>query len=199
MAVRLIHSVSLKSFAYAYFSLSLAFLVWGLVTFLGDQNLLNLSVISGNILLLLSTIFLLGLLFETNKLIVTTIGGLLSFIFVWWRTTYFPPQPLISDGVLVFNTQLPVATILGLILLLVWLPTNIKVANLVAKRLKIKGMPFIYSSVYVMATLASLLFISARTIPVIILSFVGITLCFAMLIASNVVIDKVTGEKNGRN
>lgn len=190
---------SLKSFAYAYFSLSLAFLIWGVVAFIGDQNLLNLSVIAGNILLLLSTVFLLNLHFENNKVITTVVSVLFSLVFIWWRITYFPPQPLITNGILVFGTQLPVAIILGLILLTIWLPTNIKVANLVAEKLKIKGMSFIYSSIYIMATIASLLFISARTIPVIILSFVGITLCFAMLIASNIIIDKVTGEKNGRN
>jgi len=187
----------LKSFAYAYFSLALAFLSWGIAAFIGNQNLLNLSVISGNILLLLSTIFLLNIHLHQNKNYRTVglVGAfLLALLFLWWRVSYFPPQPILSNGILVFNTDLPVAVILGLIILLIWLPTNIKVAKLISQKVKAEGISFIYSSIYVMATIASLLFIAARTIPVIIISFTGIAICFAMLIASNVVIDKLAKE-----
>jgi len=187
----------LKSFSYAYYSLALAFLSWGIAAFIGDQNLLNLSVISGNILLLLSTIFLLNIHLHQNENYRTVglVGAfLLALLFLWWRVSYFPPQPILSNGILIFNTELPVAIVLGLIILLIWLPTNIKVGRLISQRVKVNGISFIYSSIYVMATFAALLFISARTIPVIILSFTGIAICFAMLIASNVVIDKLAKE-----
>lgn len=188
---------SLKSFAYAYFSLALAFLSWGIAAFIGDQNFLNLSVISGNVLLLLSTIFLLDIHFSQSKnyRVVGLIGASsLALLFLWWRVIYFPPQPVLSNGILIFNTELPVAIVLGLIILLIWLPTNIKVGRLISQRVKANGISFIYSSIYAMATIAALLFISARTIPVIILSFTAIAICFAMLIASNVVIDKLARE-----
>lgn len=184
----------LKSFSYAYFALAIAFLSWGVAAFIGEQNLLNLSVIGGNVLFLLSTIFLLDLYLSDNKNFRTAglIGvSLLAIVFLWWRISYFPPRPILSDGILIFNTDFPVAVILSLIILLIWLPINIKVAKLVSQKIKAEGISFIYSSIYVMTTIAALLFISARTVPIIILSFTAITICFAMLIFSNIVIYKL--------
>lgn len=191
--------VLLKNFAYAYFSLSLAFLVWGIATLVGNQNILNLSVIIGNIFLLVATLFLLKIkLHESRSLkdIGLKMGIVISLILLLLRIVYFPPKPILSDGILIFNTDLPVAFILGLIILLIWLPTNIKVAKIVTEKLKIQEVSFIYSSIYIMATIATLIFISARTIPVIILSFTSIAICFAMLIVSNIVVDK---SKYGSN
>lgn len=185
---------SLESFSYAYFSLSLAFLIWGGATFMGDQNILNISVIIGNALLLLGTIFLLNLWFENNKSLrgITIIGCvILSLVFLWWRISYFYPQPTLLNGILLFNTQLPVAILLGLIFLLIWLPTSIKVGKIISRTLRIDSLSFIYSSIYVMATIAALIFIAARTIPMIVISFVGISLCFVMLLTSNIFIDKL--------
>jgi len=184
----------LRNFAYAYFSLAAAFMLWGIACFIGTQSFLNLSLLIGNGLLLLSTFFLLSFYFADHKAKnVVRIGCVvLAALFLWWRMTYFPPEPMLVNGILIFNTQQPVAIVLSLIILLVWLPTNIKVARLVTEKIKSEGISFTYSSIYVIATLAALLFIAVKTIPMIIASFSAIVICFIILIASNVVIDKLT-------
>ncbi len=185
----------LKSFSYSYFSLSLAFICWGLAALANNQNILNLSVLGGNVLLLLTTFFLSNILLPRDKkykILGLTGVIFLSLLFLWWRITYFPPHPLIVNGILLFNTQPPVALTLSLIILSIWLPANIKTAFLISEKIKIDGFSYIYSSVYVMATVAAIIFISARTIPVLILSFVGILVCFAMLVFSNIIIDRLS-------
>ncbi len=183
----------LRHFAYAYFSLAVAFMLWGVASYIGTQSFLNVSVLIGDGLLLLSTFFLLSLFFAENKAknVIRIVWIILSAVFLWWRMTYFPPEPTLTNGILFFNTQQTVGIVLSLILLLVWLPTNLKVARLVTGKIQLPGFGFIYSSIYLMATVAALLFIAAKTVLIIAVSFAAMIVCFIMLVASNVMIDKM--------
>lgn len=183
----------LRHFSYAYISLASAFIVWGIAAFIGEQRILNQSVTMGNILLLLSTFFLLNFYFADNKRKYPILGGwiILSVLFLWWRVVYFFPQPVLLDGILVFNTPLPVSAVLGLIILSIWLPANLKVAKVITEKLKKNELSFIYASVYVLATFAALLFLAAKTTLVIILSFAVLVISFIILIASNFLVQVV--------
>lgn len=183
----------LKHFSYAYFTLAVAFIIWGIASLVGEQSLLQHAVSVGNVLLLFSTGFLLNIYFsdKKNKNYYLLCWGIVSILFLGWRALYFPPQPFLSNGIFIFNTQTPVAIILGVLLLLVWLPTNIKVSLLVVKKVKLKHVSSVYQFIYIMATIAALLFIAAKTIPIIILSFSALVLCFIMLIASNILLERL--------
>ncbi len=181
----------LNGYASTYALLALAFLIWGVISLVGDQNLLQWSVLFGNALLLAATTLLAAVLLKSkNKATILAIGFLLSAVLVWLRMTYYPPMPSIVNGILVFNTQAPVAIMLGAIFALIWLPANLSVAKLVSSKIPMPEMSFLYSFIYVASTFSAVLFISSDTIPLILLSFTALTLCFAMLLMSNFVLRK---------
>lgn len=180
---------SLQSFAFAYLCLAFAFFIWGLASGL-SLNLLIPSVIAGNILLLLGSVLLLNIELEflgENKKWALGLAGVLALLFVWMRITYFPPAPSLQGGILVFNTQTPVAIIFGLIILAIWLPTSIKVGQIIAEAVKVSNLSFIYSAIYTMAAAATIVFIAARTTQTITLSFIIIVISYAMLLVSNII------------
>ena len=192
--------VFLKNYAFAYFSLALAFLIWAFAA-LNNSFLVN-SVIIGNILLLLGSIFLLKVLFNNSKntkILSIFLGVILSLIFLWVRINYYQPTPFMLNGILIFNTQRIVAEILGLIFAFVWLPANLLVAKKVSATTGIQGMSFVYSFIYILSTVSAILFISVSTVSMVIASFVTLSLCFVMLIYSNYVINKISSEDIRKN
>ena len=189
--------VFLKNYAFAYFALALAFLIWAFAA-LNNSFLVN-SVIIGNILLLMGSIFLLNVLFNNNKnikIFSVFLGIVLSLIFVWVRINYYQPVPFMEDGVLIFNTQKVISIILSLIFIFIWLPANLVVAKKVTANVSIDGMTYAYSFVYGISTIATILFITFKTIPMVIISFVTLGICFVMLLYSNYVISKLPNTKS---
>jgi hypothetical protein len=185
----------LKNYAYAYFALAVAFLFWSFAAFSG--SFLSASVLVGDILLLLGSLFLVSVIFKANKsikIIAIVVGVILSAVFVYMRLYYFPPTPFISNGILIFNTQKIIAEILGFVFAFVWLPANLFVAKEVSKKMEIQGMFSIYSFIYIISTVSAILFISVSTTKMVIASFVILGLCFVMLLFSNYVISKVLSE-----
>ncbi len=188
--------VFLRSYSFAYFSLALAFLIWAFAS-LNNEFLTN-SVIIGDSLLLLGSIFLLNVLFNQNKNIKVfsvAVGIILSLIFIWLRINYYPPMPFIENGILVFNTQTIITVILNLIFILIWLPANLMAAKKVTANISVEGMTYAYSFIYGVSTIAAILFITFKTIPMVIISFVTLGICFVMLLYSNYVISKLIPAK----
>lgn len=188
--------VFLRSYSFAYFSLALAFLIWAFAS-LNNEFLKN-SVIIGDSLLLLGSIFLLNVLFNQNKnikIFSIAVGIVLSLIFVWLRINYYQPMPFIENGILVFNTQTMIAVVLNLIFILIWLPANLVAAKKVTANISIEGMTYAYSFIYGVSTIAAILFITFKTIPMVIISFVTLGICFVMLLYSNYVISRLLPAK----
>ncbi len=184
--------VFLKNYAFAYFALALAFLIWAFAAL--NNNFLVNSVIIGNILLLLGSIFLLNVLFNNNKnirILSIVVGIILSLAFIWMRLNYYQPTPFMSDGVLIFNTQKIISIILSSIFVFIWLPANLVAAKKVTANIPIQGMSFAYSFIYGISTIAAIFFIAFKTVPMVITSFVTLGICFAMLIYSNYVASKL--------
>lgn len=191
--------LKLKQFAYAYYSLGLALLVWGIASAINDQKLLEQSVIIGNCLILLGTLFMIDVWVKAkNRSLVWGLGAIVAAALVYFRVQEYSPEPVIQDGVLLFNTQRPVAAVLGLIFLLIWLPVNIKVARLVAQAIKQESLASIYVMIYSVATASALVFMSARRVATVILSFAAIAVSFAMLVGSNVVVKKLKDQHGSK-
>ena len=184
--------IFLKNYAFAYFSLALAFLIWAFAAL--NNNFLINSVIIGNILLLLGSIFLLNVLFNNSKnikFLSIFLGIVLSFIFLWVRINYYPPTPFMENGVLIFNTQKIISIILSSIFIFIWLPANLVTAKRVTANMPIQGMSFVYSFIYGISTIAAIFFIAFKTVPMVITAFVTLGICFVMLIYSNYVASKL--------
>lgn len=188
--------VYLKNYSFAYFSLALSFFIWSIAVLV--PSFLENSVIIGNALILLGSLFLLNILLNKNKkvLFISIIIWLIfSFLFIWFRIIYFFPTPYLDNGVLVFNTQTIITIILNLIFALVWLPANIIAAKKVTADIKIEGITYAYTFIYIVSTLAAILFLTFKTVPMIIFSFITLSICFIMLLYSNIVISKLLPKK----
>jgi len=190
--------LQLKQFGYAYYMLGLAFLGYGLASAVGSQGWLEASVLAGNVFLLAGTLCMLDLVLPQRqrlfwRLALVTIGAALLYM----RVTLYPPDPYILKGVLIFNSQAPVAITLGLLFVGVWLPINIRVARQVVRAVKQESIEMVYSWLYTLATVSALLFLAARRTTTVVLSFIAISICFALLILSNVVV-KSLGEHRGK-
>ncbi len=188
---------SIKDFGYAYICVSVAFFIWGFAAFSGNKNFLNTSVLMGNALFFLGTLFLISTNIGISKNIKLAGFAAVATLFFVLRLSYFPPAPTMIDGILVFNTQLPIAIILGLMVLGVWLPVSIKVGRILANGLNLPNFSYIFSSMYVLATISLILFLAARSTNGLIISFIGLLISLMILLTSNFIIDQIT-RKTGR-
>jgi hypothetical protein len=178
-------------FAYAYYCLGLALLTWGVAAAIGGDDLLRRSVIVGNSFLLLGTLFMLSVWLGQKNRSWVWLAAVIAIVLLYVRASHYPPTPYMKDGILIFNTQTPVAIVLGLIFTTIWLPVNLGVARTLVRKIGQEGMASIYSAIYLMATLSALLFLAARRVATVILSFAALTICFVMLVASNIFVKKV--------
>src|SRR3989338_4830342 len=138
-----------KSSAHAYFFLATAFFIWAAAASLGD--LLTESVLIGNILILAGSIFMLNFIFADSdrRAFVLVVGILLSFVFFYLRLAVFIPQPEIINGILVFNTDLPIALLLAGIFGLIWLPANLRAAKILAQAGGQSQLQGVYSIIHI--------------------------------------------------
>src|SRR5581483_4986502 len=183
--------LGLSGFVHAYYSLAVALWVWAVASANGSDEWLKRSVIIGDLFLLVGTLFMLSLWLSKKTKHWLWLATMVALLLVYIRVKYYYPAPFLRDSLLIFNTQQPVAVVLGLIFTLVWLPTNIKVARLVTDKIKQPTLRSTYSMIYALATASALIFIAAKKTSTVALSFASITVCFAMLIASNWLVAKV--------
>lgn len=195
-----VHKAKLKlsQFSYGYYSLALAFIIWGIASAIGGSTLLKHSVLVGDGLLLLGTLFMLDVWLGKKHRAWLGLAAVVSVALLYIRISHFTPSPYMRSGILIFNTQTAVAVVLGLIIALIWLPVNLRVAKLVTQKIGQGEIAFIYSAMYTAATVAALIFLVARRTIVVVLSFIAIGVCFAMLITSNMLVAKLTKDSHGK-
>lgn len=195
-----VHKASLKlnTFSYGYYSLALAFLIWGVASAIGGNDLLKNAVIVGDGLLLIGTLFMLDVWLGKERRAWLGLAAAIAIALLYIRVNHYSPSPYMRGGILIFNTQAIVAIALGLIIALVWLPVNVRVAKLVTQKVGQSDIAFIYSAIYTTATIAALIFLVARRTIVVVLSFIAIGVCFAMLIKSNILVAKLTKGSHGK-
>lgn len=190
--------LKLSQFSYAYYSLALALLTWGVAAAIGGDDLLRRSVIVGNAFLLLGTLFMLSVWLGKNNRVWLWLAAIISVALLYIRANHYSPTPYMRDSILIFNTQTIVAIVLAAIFALIWLPVNLRVAKLITHKVGQDSITSMYSAVYVAATIAALIFLAARRTITVVLSFVAIGICFAMLIRSNMLIAKLTESRHGK-
>ena len=188
----------LNGFTYAYFCLALALVVWAVAAANGDGNLLKNSVLIGDGLLLAGSVFLVHTLVGPKKTRWVWLSVFIAVGLLIIRGKYYPPVPYMDGGVLVFNSQTPVAVGLATLFLAIWLPANAKVAKSVAHKVKHDDIGTYYIAIYTAATISALVFLASRRVLAVVLSFVAIGICFIMLIASNLLIDKLESRHGAR-
>jgi hypothetical protein len=187
--------LKLEAFSLAYLALAVAFVFWGVAAAFGNVDLLASSVIVGNGLIVLGSIAMLSLLPKQYRNMAVAMGTLAGALLLYLRDMYYLPEPYMRGGILIFNTQLPVAMLLSAIFLFVWLPINVYVARQVAHAIRQDSIASIYSWIYGAATLCSIVFLSARRVVTVVLSFLAIGVCFVLLIMSNLLVDKLKVQK----
>lgn len=190
--------LKLSQFSYAYYSLGLALLNWGIASAIGGDDLLSRSVIVGNGFLLLGTLFMLDVWLGKKNRVWLWISAVIAVVLLYIRASHYSPTPYMRGGILIFNTQTMVALTLAAIFAVIWLPVNLRVAKLVTHKIGQDSITSMYSAVYVAATIAALIFLAARRTFTVVLSFIAIGVCFLMLIRSNMLIAKVMEARHGK-
>jgi len=195
-----VHKLKLKvsTFSLAYYALALALVTWGICAAIGGNELLKRSVIVGDAFLLIGTLCMLNVWLDKRRKTWLWLAALVSILLLYARVAYFSPTPALRGGILIFNTQTTVAVVVGLLFTIIWLPINLRVAKQVTQKIGQKDMNTIYSSMYVTATAAVLIFLAARRIVTVVLSFVAIGICFVMLIGSNILLAKIADGHHGK-
>jgi len=190
--------LKLNQFSYAYYSLGLALLTWGIAATIGGDDLLRRSVLVGNGFLFVGTLFMLDIWLGKKNRNWLYLAALVAVALLYVRATYYSPTPYMRGGILIFNTQTVVAAILAGIFAFIWLPVNLKVAKLVTSAIGQEVIAQMYSAIYVTATAAVLVFLAARRTVTVVLSFIAIGICFLMLIRSNILVSKITEGRRGK-
>lgn len=179
------------SYVSAHIFLGAAFLGWGLSTLLGSEGILEMSILVGTFLLFVATVLMSNVIFKKSFHLVLSIALLIGMAAMVIRSAYFDPTAYISGGLLHFDTHAGLAIVLGILFVTVWLPVNIKIANKMSEIVLFDDLRIIYASIYSLATLSAVLFLGARRDWVIIATFVIMGVCFALLLLSNIFINKV--------
>jgi hypothetical protein len=191
--------LKLQPFAVAYYALAAAFALWAGAAATGSEAMLAAAVLVGEALILVGTLSLAYLLLPASRRVVG-VGALAAMgaAALLVRAVYFYPQPYMSQGIVIFNIATPVAVVLGLMVIGVWLPASARVARQVAKTLGDPSLERIYSGIYVAAAVSALVFTAVKRPVTAALSFAALTICFALLIGSNVLV-KMVKEPHGKS
>ncbi|MEO7617419.1 MAG: hypothetical protein ABIS59_01105, partial [Candidatus Saccharibacteria bacterium] len=170
--------LSLDTFAFAFYSIGIAFLIWAIAAGTMRNDVLSESVILGEGLIAAGTIALLSLLVRKNANLIIALAGIGAGALLIIRYLYFYPTPVMTDGVVVFNVPAKVLLILGAVIAAIWLPASMKVARSITAAIGQPSMSQLYGAIYTTATLAAIFFISARRPFTVILSFATLTIMF---------------------
>lgn len=184
----------LAPFSYAYYLLAGAFWLWSIACLTQADEFLRVTTMVGNGLLLAATICLVYLWAKPKQRpFALAAAAVVSIALLVVRAVWYGPEPQMQDGLLIFNTQTPVAVAIGAIFCLVWFPVNSRVGRLLTVKAGQPGLASIYSLLYGAASLLALIFLFAQRRSVIIVSFVGIGLSYAVLIACNYFFSQLIG------
>ena len=190
--------LKLKQFSYAFYCLALAMLIWSVAASIGSFEALRHSVYVGEALLLVGTIFMLDILLGPKRRYWLFVAIALGIVLLILRVQHFTPTPYMRGEILIFNTQIAVGAVIGLLFALVWLPASLHVAKKVTHKIGQDSIASIYSSIYVAATFAALIFIAARRTVTVVLSFIAVGICFLLLIRSNILVAQLLEKHHGK-
>jgi len=184
-------------YAQAYVLVAGAFILWSICSAIGNKDYLALSVVIGDIILLIATLLIATILFTgtTQQRLWLWGLGVAGVVAIAIRTIYFYPQPYMTHGVLFFNSQRAVSFTLSAAFLLIWLPVNLQVARLLTT--KLPSHEQLLRILFAMATLSTVIFLLSKTPLALSLSFSAISASFLVLILATHYIKLVEASRHG--
>lgn len=186
------------AYSEAYLIVAAAFVMWSICSAINDSGLLALSVVVGDTLLLVATLFIASILLSDKaqrRQLLWTIG-LVGVALLAVRTIYFYPEPYMTRGVLFFNSQRAVSFTLSAVFLLIWLPVNLQVARLLT--VKVPSQERLFKALYTMATFSTVIFLLSKTPLSLSLSFSAMSVSFLVLILSARYVNLVEERSHGK-
>jgi hypothetical protein len=185
-------------YAQAYNMLAAAFILWGIASAIGKREILAFSVVVGDILLLMGTILILGILLDhnTHKKQWLYAAAFIGIGLLVVRTIFFYPKPFMTDQILFFNSQRFVSFVITATLLLIWLPVNVRISNLVTQ--KAQFFTSTYTLLYAAATISAAIFLLAKAPLTVVLSFTALSISFLVLVITNFYIKQLGGRRHGK-
>jgi len=182
-----------RYYGLAYLLLSGLFVLLGLGTLLGEGEFLRYSVILASMMFLLASFYCIRAMVsgqrpEKTVLVATALLLVVYFILRLWL---FPVAPYMQEGILILNAELPISMVLGLLMLLVWFPAGYLVASEITVKTKVPQLLYVLASVYLMSSLAGLIFVSTKSLLTLAISFGLLLLSFALVVYTNVLVLKM--------
>lgn len=186
------------SYLFAYLLIAFACVVWGMSINLSMSTLSN-GVLFGDYLLLAATIALLLTLVKKEQKLLALAGGLLiSGLLIWTRSATLDTNPVVSDGILVFNTPRVFGGLLALVVLVIWVRANMHYfTEAVDKKLQPIVRPA-YFSMNVLGFISVTAFLFARKSLTIIVAFAMLVGSFIMLAVLNYYVLHQKGAHHGK-
>jgi hypothetical protein len=175
----------IQSYVWAYGMAVLAFVSWGVATLL-DEGLLLPAVLVGDIFIMASSVLLLRIqLPDKNRNLYLFVAIVLFGAALAYRALS-EPGPVMRDSVLAFNTPPLFAALLAVVLLAVWVRSNLRFYSQVVQRaMPLPVLRTSYVTSNVMAFIGICGFLFARKWETTVLSFSMVVLAFATLTALN--------------
>lgn len=186
-----------RLFTAAYGLLGLAAVIWS-TTFLVPEGAVSALVFASDIVLIVASGCILGVVLDITKLQILIPVTLAGASLLTVRAFVFPPTAYVADGLLIFNLSQAQALVVGLIFLIAWLPATIKVVYLALRSPSLLPFRNVVSFLFISVVLMTGFFLTARRPVMIIISFASIILLFAILVGTNIVlkrIDKAHGKQ----
>lgn len=177
-----------RSYIWAYYLLALTFLNWGIAAINGSQNILNASVLAGNIFMLAGTVLLTTMI--VNKKGTLPSAAIIATILFIARILYAPPAPYMQDGILIFNTNSIVSAIYAILFIGIWLPANLKVGKVVGEKGRVPEFTKLLRLLFALSIIAAIFMPVARTPAVVTGAFVTLIVCYVVLIVVNISLQK---------
>lgn len=184
------HSENILYFKISYILLAVAFFGYAVASQINSSATLARSMIIGNVWIFIATLFMLSIYLFKNKYkkYYIYMAALLAILLLVIRVVYFYPEPYIQDSILVFNSERFVSFLLSAIFLIIWLPVNLNIAKNILKDTHFEVLERQFAFMYTAATFSAIIFLLAKKPLTLALSFIALSLAFAMLIISNVLI-----------
>ncbi len=175
-----------RFYPWAYYTLALTFLLWGIATANGNQHFLNISILLGNALILIGSALLLEIV--THKKGIVLWGVVIAIVIFIARLMFFSPAPYMQGGILIFNTNIIVSLVYAMLFFCIWLPANLSVGKAIGSLGKSPEFTQLLRGLFGLSTIAAVFMPIARTPIMVVVAFVTLAVCYSVLIAVNVLL-----------
>lgn len=190
-AYRVVKPELLKLFVTSFALFAVAMGVWAVAALPSLSADIRPLLFATDVLLLTATACMSFILLGGVRIYSATLFATLAAVLLAHRMSQYPPTGYVADGLLYFNLDGIVRTILVIAFALIWLPAMYKVANILALDRVLAPLGRVLTLCFILLTLVSATFLGARRPSVIIGLFLMITVLFAAMTVMNALLVKV--------